>query len=212
MKKVYFISGLGADKRVFSFLDLSFCEPVFLEWIAPLKNESLESYAHRLLATIPDKHPTIVGVSFGGMLATEMAKTDPAIKSVIIASNKSATEFPKYLRASKYFPVYKWLPNPLLKRSAYAFKWVLGRNEKVQKQIILDIIRETDMDFVKWAVDAILHWNNTEVPKNLTHIHGTGDKLLPYKLVKADYTIPDGRHVLPLDHHKEISDLLRKLV
>jgi hypothetical protein len=33
MKKVYFISGLGADKRAFSFLDLSFCEPVFINWI-----------------------------------------------------------------------------------------------------------------------------------------------------------------------------------
>ena len=54
MKKVYFISGLGADKRIFSFLDLSFCEPVFIDWITPLKNESLESYALRLRKQIPD--------------------------------------------------------------------------------------------------------------------------------------------------------------
>jgi hypothetical protein len=45
MKKVYFISGLGADKRAFSFLDLSFCEPVFIDWIQPLKNELLPEYA-----------------------------------------------------------------------------------------------------------------------------------------------------------------------
>jgi hypothetical protein len=48
LKKVYFISGLGADKRAFSFLDLSFCEPVFIEWIKPLKNETLQGYALRL--------------------------------------------------------------------------------------------------------------------------------------------------------------------
>ena len=212
MKKVYFISGLGADKRVFSFLDLSFCEPVFIEWITPLKNESLESYARRLLDTIPEKHPVVVGVSFGGMLATEMAKADPELKAVIIASNKSAKEFPGYLRASKYFPVYRWLPNNMLKKSAYAFKWVLGKNEKAQKRIILDIIRETDMGFVKWAVNAILYWNNTEIPENITHIHGTGDKLLPYKFVKADYTIPNGRHVLPLDHPIEISQILKSVI
>ncbi|HLG39082.1 MAG TPA: hypothetical protein VI461_05410, partial [Chitinophagaceae bacterium] len=68
MKKVYFISGLGGDKRVFSFLDLSFCEPVFIEWIKPLKKESLESYALRLRNQIPEKNPVIVGVSLGGMM------------------------------------------------------------------------------------------------------------------------------------------------
>ena len=91
MQKVYFISGLGADKRAFSLLDLSFCEAVFVEWIDPLKNESLKDYAMRLRQQIPDYHPTIVGVSFGGMLATEMAKTDEEIKAIIIASNKSAS-------------------------------------------------------------------------------------------------------------------------
>ena len=65
MKKVYFISGIGADKRVFSFLDLSFCEPVFLDWIAPNKQESLESYALRLRNEIPEAHPVIGAVIEG---------------------------------------------------------------------------------------------------------------------------------------------------
>lgn len=212
MKKVYFISGLGADKRVFSFLDLSFCEPVFIEWIHPQKNESLESYARRLRETIPEREPTIVGISFGGMLTTEMARTDPGLKAIIIASNKSAAEFPGYLRASRYFPLYKWLPAWLLKRSAYGLKWVLGKNEKPQKKIILDIIRDSDIRFVQWAIDAILHWNNKTAPSNIVHIHGTADKLLPYRYVKADYTIKNGRHVLPLDHHREISQLLKTLI
>ncbi|HEY6504955.1 MAG TPA: alpha/beta hydrolase [Chitinophagaceae bacterium] len=212
MKKVYFISGLGADKRVFSFLELSSCEPVYLDWIAPEKKESLESYAQRLRNTIPEKEPIIVGISFGGMLAAEMAHADKDVKAIIIASNRSAAEFPKYLRVSKYFPVYKWLPAGMLKRSAYAFKWVLGRNEKVQKRIILDIIRDTDMHFVKWAVDAILHWNTMDAPGNIIHIHGTADKLLPYRFVKADYTIEGGPHVLPLDKPREVSALLNKLI
>ena len=115
MKKVYFISGLGADKRAFSFLDLSFCEPQFIEWIKPLEKESLKSYALRLRKQIPEEHPTVVGVSFGGMLATEMAKEDKLMNVIIIASNKSSAEFPAYLRVGKYLPVYKWLPEKLIK-------------------------------------------------------------------------------------------------
>lgn len=212
MKKMYFISGIGADKRVFSFLDLSFCEPVYIDWIAPLKKESLESYALRLRNKIPESHPIIVGISFGGMLAAEMAKADQNLQAIIIASNKTSEEFPKYLRAVKYFPVYNWLPGSMLKRSAYIVKWVFGKNEKEQKKVILEIMRDTDIHFVKWAMSAILNWKNKEVPKNIIHIHGTADKILPYQLVKADHTIKDGAHMMPMDKHKEISALLKKLI
>jgi pimeloyl-ACP methyl ester carboxylesterase len=212
MKKVYFISGLGADKRVFSFLDLSFCEPVYIDWIEPLKKETLESYALRLRSNIPENNPVVVGISFGGMLATEMAKSDPNIKAIIIASNKTANEFPIYIRAAKYFPIYKWLPGSILKNSAYLLKRVLGRNGKEQKKVLLAIIRDTDTRFAKWSLTAILNWDNKEIPKNVIHIHGTADRLLPYRLVKADHTVEGGNHVMPMDSHEEVSGLLRKLI
>lgn len=212
MKKVYFISGIGADKRVFSFLDLSFCEPIFIDWIAPIKKESLESYALRLRNKIPESHPIIVGISFGGMLTVEMAKADQNIQPIIIASNKTAREFPGYLRASKYFPVYKWIPGKIIKASAFSFRWIMGSEGKEQKKVLREIMRDTDMRFVKWAIDSILNWKNEEVPKNIIHIHGTSDKLLPYSRIKADYTIKGGTHVMPLEKHEEISALLKKLI
>ena len=212
MKKVYFISGLGADKRVFSFLDLSFCEPVYIAWIEPHKKESLESYALRLRKSIPENNPIIVGISFGGMLATEMAKADPSIKAIIISSIKTAKEFPKYLRAGKYFPFYKWMPGPMMKRSARLIKWVFGKNGKEQKKVYLEIVRDTDTDFVKWAITSILNWKNEEVPKNLVHMHGTADTLLPHRLVKADHLIKGGNHVMPMDSHEEVSALLKELI
>jgi pimeloyl-ACP methyl ester carboxylesterase len=212
MKKVYFISGLGGDKRVFSFLDLSFCEPVFIDWIEPLKKESLESYALRLREQIPEKNPVIVGVSFGGMLAAEMAKANPDLKAIIISSNKTANEFPAYLRTGKYFPVYRWIPARIANHSAYAVKWILGRNGKEQKKILLQIIREMDIGFVRWAIYAIMHWKNKEIPENVIHIHGTGDILLPYRKVRADYSIKKGNHVMVMDSPGEVSALLKKLI
>jgi len=212
MKKVYFISGLGADKRVFSFLNLSFCEPVYIDWIEPLKNESLESYALRLRHKIPQTDPIIVGISFGGMLATEMAKADANVKAIIISSSKTADEVPKYLRAGKYFPFYKWMPGRMIKRSAHFIKWVFGKNGKEQKKVYFEIVRDTDTDFVKWAITSILNWKNKEVPKNLVHLHGTADRLLPHRLVKADHLIEGGNHVMPMDSHEEVSALLKKII
>ena len=211
MAKVYFISGLGADKRAFSFLDLSFCEPVFIDWIKPFEKESLKSYAWRLRKQMPEEHPTVAGVSFGGMLATEMAKDDKLTNVIIIASNKSSQEFPAYLRVGKYFPVYNWLPEKLIKNKGL-LNWVLGVEKDEQRKLMADIIADTDPYFVKWAIGAILRWKETSMPTNVKHIHGTADRLLPHRLTKADHTIEGGTHIMTLYKHKEISVLLRKLI
>jgi pimeloyl-ACP methyl ester carboxylesterase len=212
LKKVYFISGLGADKRAFSFLDLSFCEPVFIEWIKPLKNESLQGYALRLKEQIKEPGAVIVGVSFGGMLATEIAKTDPISKVIIVSSNKIKDEFPKIFLTGKYLPVYKWLPSVLLKKGTIIRSKFFSPKGEKQKKILLQILRDTDTKFTKWAIYSILHWKNKVTPDNVIHIHGTSDNLLPYRLVKADYAIKNGTHLMIMNQYKEISELLKKLI
>ena len=211
MQKVYFISGLGADKRAFSLLDLSFCEPVFIDWIQPEKSESLESYAVRLREQIPDQHPTIIGISFGGMLASEMAKKDEKINAIIIASNKSASEFPFYLRLGKYLPLYKWLPASLIKNS-YRLKWLFGTASAEHTRLITSILEDVNPDFFKWAIGAILRWSNQNIPANVKHIHGTADKLLPLRFVKADFLVEGGTHLMSVKRPDELSALLKKLV
>lgn len=212
MKKVYFISGLGADKRIFSFLDLSFCEPVFIDWITPLKNESLESYALRLRKQIPEESPCIVGISFGGMLTVEIAKSDPSAQAIILSSNKTKKEFPAYFRAGLYLPLYKWSPARLSKQFTLRTSSMLGGTNEAEKKLLHQIIRESDIHFVRWAISAILQWKNMTIPANIVHVHGTADKLLPCRYVKADYLIEGGTHVMTLDKHSEISRLLQHLI
>jgi pimeloyl-ACP methyl ester carboxylesterase len=96
MKKIYLFPGLGADERVFVNLDLSGFEPVFIQWIQPLKNETIEAYALRLTEQIPDENPSLIGVSFGGMIAVEVAKHIPAEKVILISSAKNGNEIPGY--------------------------------------------------------------------------------------------------------------------
>lgn len=185
---------------------------MYVDWITPLKNESLKNYALRLRREIKDDQPTIIGISFGGMLATEMAKADKNISAIIISSSKVNSEIPAIFQLGKYIPAYKILPSFLLKQSALLFKSFLGAKGKEQQKILKQIIKDTYTTFLKWAISAILNWKNDIVPEKLIHIHGTADKLLPYRLVKADYTIQNGTHIMPLDKHEEITALLKKLI
>jgi pimeloyl-ACP methyl ester carboxylesterase len=210
--KIYFIAGLGANKRAFGFLDLSWCEPVFIDWIPALKNESLKDYALRLRQCIKEENPVIVGVSFGGMLVTEMAKADPGVKAIIISSNKTYKEFPAYLRVWKFLPVYKWVPPSTIKFTGLLTKNLIGPQGRLQKQIFKKIVEETDPVFTAWAIDAILHWNNTTVPPSLVHIHGTRDTLLPMRFVQPHHVVKGGKHIMIMDKAEEISALLKNLV
>ncbi len=74
--RIFAISGLGADKRVFKYLKIN-SKIVVIEWIRPLKNERIDNYAKRLIKdTKIDKNDCILGVSFGGLVAVEIIKTE----------------------------------------------------------------------------------------------------------------------------------------
>src|SRR5215210_2069013 len=212
MEEVCFISGLGADSRSFGFLDLSFCDKQFIQWVPPFPNETLASYAERLFASINDEKATIVGLSFGGMLATEIAKKHPATKVIIIASTKTHLEIPRYLRFWRHFPIYKFHSDRTKNYAGQFVLSILGTKGEEQKKIQQQIMKDSDPLFTRWAIHAILHWNNTVIPKNVIHIHGTADRLLPYRYVKADHVINNGEHVMIMDKAAEISELLKRLI
>lgn len=210
--KVYFISGMGANERAFQYLDLSFCEPIFIRWITPQHNESLPHYALRLKELITEPRPIIVGVSFGGMLLTEMAKADPAVQGIIISSYETSREIPRYLRMWKYLPVYKWVPPAVIRAVGSLTPLVFGRNSPLVRQTMSKIVQQSDPVFTAWAINAILTWENNQRPSNVIHIHGTADNLLPYPRIQPHYTIERGTHLMIIDKAAELSSILKKIV
>ena len=72
--KLYQISGLGANEKVFKNLQLpSDLEIINLPWIQPEKNETLEHYAERMAEGINSNEEfLLMGVSFGGIIVKEM--------------------------------------------------------------------------------------------------------------------------------------------
>lgn len=209
--KIYFISGLGADERIFNFLQLDFCEPVFLKWIAPLPQESLPGYASRFSQFINDPSPLIVGLSFGGMIATEIAKNNSKANVVIVSSAKTYKEVPGYFRMFEKFPIYNWAPHKLSKSVSRPFaKLLLGARGDAHARVINDLMDDIDMNFDIWAVDAILKWRNTTIPPNLVHIHGSKDMLLPHRYTKPHITIKKGTHSMVMNNADELSLWLKE--
>lgn len=183
-----------------------------MDWIVPEPHEPLAHYALRLKDQITEPAPVIVGLSFGGMLASEIALADPSARVVIISSNKTKSEFPRGLLIGKYLPLYKWVPAPLLKKRPLLSSIFLSPHGKTQKELFNAIARDSDYSFTKWAIEAILNWKNSRIPVNLQHIHGTADRLLPYRRVKADFTVKGGTHLMIMNNPAELSSILREII
>lgn len=210
--QVFFLSGLGADKTVFQFLDLSYCEPVFIDWVSPEKNETLHQYAIRIKNNFIPDNAIIIGLSFGGMLATEIAKQYPSAKIILISSAKTQYEIPAFYKAGKYIPMHNLFPGSAHKWLMMKMKNLFGITDETILKVYQDLIKNSDLEFNRWAVTALLNWNNIKVPKNIFHIHGTHDKVLPYKYVKSDHTIKKGGHLMVMEQAAEVSAIIKEII
>ena len=209
---VYFISGLGADRRAFERLKLPDKFSLhYLDWIPPLKKESLNNYAKRLAASIDITQPfAVVGLSMGGMVASAMTQFLPAHKTVLISSVGSSKEFPPLFKTARITRVYKLVPGFILHHPNKLAYWLFGARTKNEKAMMQYLISNSDVHFIKWAIDAILNWETKERPADIFHIHGNRDKILPYRNTRPDVTISDGSHFMVWTRAGEVSKALVK--
>ncbi|NOT73743.1 MAG: alpha/beta hydrolase [Cyclobacteriaceae bacterium] len=210
MREIYLLSGLGADKRVFDFIDLSEFSLNYLDWIEPKDKESIESYASRLLPQIKTTLPILIGVSFGGMIAVEISKLIETDKVILISSAKSKLDIPIYFRIAGNLGLNKLMPPQLLKITNGLTFWFFGTKTQGEKELLRRIIKGTDSRFLKWAVDKIVNWKNVTQIGNLTHIHGTSDKILPLKT--SDFKMHNGGHLMILNRGDELSRLIKNIL
>ena len=207
MKEIYLLSGLGADKRVFEFLDLSNYKLNYIDWIDPLDNESIEDYTSRLLKQITTPRPILIGVSFGGIVAIEIGKAIETETIISISSARTMADIPFYYRAIGLLRINHLFPTGLLKRVNTITFWFFGAKTKKEKELLKTIIKETNNKFLKWAIDKIVNWRNRTSFDNLIQIHGTADRILPINT--ADFKVINGGHFMIVNKADEISGILR---
>jgi pimeloyl-ACP methyl ester carboxylesterase len=207
MENIYLIPGLGADERVFQYLTLPWKSVNIIHWIEPLPDESLRDYCIRLSEQIKtDPPPILMGVSFGGMVAVELNQIVKAEKVILISSAKNANALPGILQAIGKTGIIKWIPNALFKSSNWLVYYLFDAHSKQDKQLLKEIIKDTNPHFVKWALTAISGWNYTGISQNVISIHGKKDKLIPLK--SADYTIDSGGHFMIVNKSEAVSRVI----
>jgi pimeloyl-ACP methyl ester carboxylesterase len=208
--KIYLISGLGADQRAFRKLRFpDTLEVIHLDWIPARRQESLVEYAARLAEKIDTKHPFyLLGLSFGGMLATEIAKKLKPVHTFLISSTPTFKELPWYYRLAGQLNLEKLVPLSLLKKANSIGLKLLGARSPEERKLLQQLVIDSDPVFMKWALTAILKWRNLERPPNLSHLHGNNDLILPMKYTRPEVIIQHAGHFMVYANAKEINTYL----
>jgi pimeloyl-ACP methyl ester carboxylesterase len=212
LMKLYLLSGLGADERAFQSLYFpKHIQVVYLNWLPPLAKETMQQYAKRMANRIDTAEPFfLAGLSFGGMLVTEMLEYIHPIKSFLISSVACRKELPAVYKLAGILQLNKLLPEKTVNKAnpiAYWYFSVRSQNEKHQLQ---EVLAATDPKFSKWAIHEIVNWKRKQVPQNIIRIHGSVDRVLPIKQFRANYVIEGGGHLMVANRALEVSEIFDK--
>lgn len=203
---IYCISGLGADERIFSKLIIKGYRLQHIPWLPPVANESIEAYASRMALAIDDENAVVIGVSFGGMMAIEIARQKHLRKVIIISSVKTSTELPAWMRVAGKMRLNKMFPlvRPVSFVEGIANRRI-GAFTPEEKEIARAYRKTADEGYIQWAVDKIVNWKNTWQPPGLVHIHGDADKMFPFQKIRQPVLIHGGTHFMIFNKAEEIS-------
>lgn len=212
-KNIYFISGLGADERVFRKLKFKGYRPVHIHWLEPERGESLSSYACRLSKQISSDRPILVGLSFGGLITIELAKQIDVEQAILISSAKTTAEIPFYYKIFRWFPLHRIFPFKTFLWAVYWFAyWVFSAETVEERKLLKAILLDTDAHFLKWALHRVVVWQNYTIPDSLHHIHGLRDRIFPMRWIKPDLIIEQAGHLMVFNRASQVSKLITQII
>jgi pimeloyl-ACP methyl ester carboxylesterase len=213
MIPVYCMPGMAANPKIFEYLD--FPEPYqlfYLKWFSPKRKESLGAYALRMCSYIKHDNPILIGVSFGGVLVQEMASHIAVRKVVIVSSIKSNLELPLPMKMAQKTNAHKLLPTQWIKNIDTLTLFAFGKGIKTRLSLYQKYLSERDPDYLNWAIDCLVHWNQDQVSQDVLHIHGVKDTVFPIKNLLPHYIPIPGGHAAIITQAKWFNDELPKLL
>lgn len=213
MKKIYCISGLGADEKAFAKIKIPGCSLQHLKWLTPDKDEAIELYARRMSEQIDDDNPVLMGLSFGGMMCIEIAKLRVVQKVILISSIPGFKQLPLWMKLAGKLRLNRIMPIHAYSRMLQPIQdYHIGAKTREEKEIVRRYRKNVSQVYLDWAVNAVLNWKNDKQPAPLFHIHGDADKIFPIKNVKPDFIVKGGTHFMVYSKAKAVNEFVTQLM
>ncbi|QDU55841.1 alpha/beta fold hydrolase [Aeoliella mucimassa] len=169
-----------------------------VEYPSVERGERLGEFAARVADSLPQAS-ILVGTSFGGVLAQQIASILPTRACILISSIRGPHQLPFFYRLGRLvghagtmrvLGAASGLGSTLPSRFHHRWRASVGR---------LSLWHH-------WAMASLCTWN-PPAPAMLPpicQIHGTCDTTFPIRHIDADVVVQGGRHALPVSHPQEV--------
>lgn len=210
--KIIMFPGLGADRRLFKYQTDSIPNLIVPNFIDPKPNESLKDYSQRYVKNLPISSNDIIGgMSFGGMLAMEIAKIRDCKAVILICANRRSTEISNQFRLQ--VNLLKTLPESMVRLGLKTMGISTLKNreglEKSDIETLEAMVEDLDFPFFKWSSMACSDWDYDFNPDDFSmpvyQIHGEKDSIINLPSKEESEFIAGAGHLLNFTHAKELN-------
>jgi len=208
-RKLVLLPGMTPSRRLFDRLVPHLENYVVIDWIAPGRTKTISEYARRLAADAGiDSTCDLVGVSFGGMVAQELAGILDARLCFIVSSISSSDELRPTQRIFSCLPQRADL---LILKTIGGVANVWPKQASNAATVRARKFRGPYGEWFRWATSAALRW--CPVPGRSTgfvRIHGDRDLTFPQAHQHADHVVTGAGHMLAHTHSTELATIIRQ--
>lgn len=211
--KVILLPGLGYSCDLFRQLQFPHLEPACLNWIEPQKDESLNAYARRFIEhySFPDEPIVLIGHSFGGILAQEIASFFPIQQIILLSSIRSRNELPMGFRIIAPTGIHHLFTKQVSFITLPFWGTSHGFDNKATRQLFRNMVDTYSNRYLQWALRSLSVWRSPKIPSStdIIQIHGTLDRTFPLRLIKqADIIVEKAGHIMVYKQAEKLSKLI----
>ena len=204
--QIFTLPGLGFTPEVFGKLELP-PGTKHLSWLTPRDEESLAAYAYRMAQPLADASAvTLIGHSFGGVLAQEIAAQLPVARVLLVSSVKSRAELPFWLRAAAPLRLHHLFRRDLTLRTFRFWARPAGYVEPADRELFRRMVATQDNRTLQWSLRELSRWRGVDCGSTVVHqIHGDRDRTLPFSRIASPVTrVAGGTHIMVFNRSEEV--------
>lgn len=208
--RAIFLPGVGVDGRLFRpqrELPFPFDVP---PWLPVRRREPLAAYARRFAESV-GRADLLVGVSFGGVLAQELASRVGARLVVGIATGRHRRDVPRLLRfaelVARNIAPLTTAPGRLAVQAR-----LFGGLTPRQARLMVSMMKESSPEFVREAARMVCGWEGCPAACPSRFLHGREDLIMRPRTFQPDVWIEGAGHLVNLTHARRVNAFVRRAV
>jgi pimeloyl-ACP methyl ester carboxylesterase len=209
-RRLVVFSGMGADARLFQSIRIPETEIFTPDHAEPAPEETLTEYAARIADGLNIQPADIVGgISFGGMLAGEIARQRPVAGLILLGSCLRPDRLPRSYRWIERFGCF--IPDFVLSFRSWRpwIRWRFAPLTSEAETCLIEMANSYPTAQIRAFGRMIMGWTGVDdITCPVLSIHGDLDRVIPLKSAAPDIILKDAGHAFTLTHPDETTSAI----